>query len=365
MYKARYYKADGAEGGEQQLPDWLFDGVINEAALHQAVKVYQANQRQGTAAAKSRGEVAGGRHKPWRQKGTGRARQGTIRAPHWEGGGVAFPPQPHSWRLKLPKQVRALAHRSAYNARAEAERVVLVDALDFEAPKTRRMVELLQRVGVERKALVLTDGVKHNVYLSARNLPNVIVRPFGQESVYDVLWAATVIIETTALENALPARAHERAQASRGHEPEVRALEAQALEEAEAKRAALSEVRKARRMAQEARRAGVSAPAGSAAKKSAPAKPKVEAKAPKAEKAVPAAKAEKAAPAPEVDALDPATVALPKVGDLADFLARFDDPADIETLRARDSRKTAQSHYDARLLELTGRGTSDEEDGDA
>ena len=100
MYKARYYKADGKKGKARQLPDLLFDGVVNESVMHQVVKAYLSNQRQGTAAAKSRGEVRGGSRKPWRQKGTGRARQGTIRAVQWEGGGIAFPPVPHSWRVR-------------------------------------------------------------------------------------------------------------------------------------------------------------------------------------------------------------------------------------------------------------------------
>ena len=127
MYKARYYKADGKKGRARALPESLFDGVVNDAVMHQVVKVYLANQRKGTGSAKTRSEVAGGSRKPWRQKGTGRARQGTIRAVQWEGGGVAFPPIPHSWRQRVPKKVKALARRSALNDRAENDRVVLVD----------------------------------------------------------------------------------------------------------------------------------------------------------------------------------------------------------------------------------------------
>ncbi len=203
MYKAAYYKTDGKKGRARSLPDWLFDGVVNEAALHQVVKTYLANQRQGTAAAKNRAQVRGGSRKPWRQKGTGRARQGTIRAAQWEGGGVAFPPIPHSWNQKVPKKVKGLARRSAFNNRAEEDRVVLVDGLAFEAPKTARLRDYLATIGAgEGKVLLLTDGVKQNVYLSARNLPNVEVRPFGDESVYDILWAATLVIERGALEKA-------------------------------------------------------------------------------------------------------------------------------------------------------------------
>lgn len=202
MYKAAYYKTDGKKGRARSLPDWLFDGVVNEAALHQVVKVYLANQRQGTAAAKNRAKVRGGSRKPWRQKGTGRARQGTIRAAQWAGGGVAFPPIPHSWNQKVPKKVKGLARRSAFNARAEEDRVVLVDDLAFETPKTARLRDYLATIGFPDKVLLLTDGVKQNVYLSARNLPSVEVRPFGDESVYDILRAKTLVIERGALEKA-------------------------------------------------------------------------------------------------------------------------------------------------------------------
>jgi large subunit ribosomal protein L4 len=202
MYKANYYKTDGKKGRARALPDWLFDGVVNEGALHQVVKAYRANQRQGTAAAKNRSAVRGGGRKPFRQKGTGRARQGTIRAPHMEGGGVAFPPIPHGWNQKVPRKVKGLARRSAFNARAEEDRVILVDPLKFEAPKTAVLRDYFGTIEAKGKILFLTEGLKENLYLSARNLPDVEVRPFGEESAYDILWATTVIIERGALENA-------------------------------------------------------------------------------------------------------------------------------------------------------------------
>ena len=201
MYKARYYKADGKKGKARALPDNLFDGVVNEGVMHQAVRTYLANQRQGTASAKGRSDVAGGGRKPWRQKGTGRARAGTIRSPIWVGGGVAFPPIPHSWRQRLPKKVKALARRSALNDRAERDKVVLADLPVMEAPKTRDLVSFLSSIAPEGKVLVLTDGKNENLYLSARNLSNVSVVPFGGESVYDVLWAYTVVIERSALDD--------------------------------------------------------------------------------------------------------------------------------------------------------------------
>jgi large subunit ribosomal protein L4 len=202
MYKANYFKTDGKKGRARALPDWLFDGVVNEGALHQVVKAYLANQRQGTAAGKNRAAVRGGGRKPFRQKGTGRARQGTIRAAQFKGGGLAFPPIPHGWNQKVPKKVKGLARRSAFNARAEEDRVILVDAFKLDAPKTATLRDYLGSIEAEGKVLLLTEGQKENVYLSARNLPGVEVRPFGEESVYDILWATTVVIERSALENA-------------------------------------------------------------------------------------------------------------------------------------------------------------------
>lgn len=207
MYKARYYKADGKKGRARALPESVFDGVVNEAVMHQVVKAYLSNQRQGTAAAKSRGQVAGGSRKPWRQKGTGRARQGTIRAVQWEGGGIAFPPIPHSWRQRVPKKVKALARRSALNDRAENDRVVIADLPTGDAPKTRDLVAYVAALGAEGKVLILTDGQNERIHLSARNVQTVKVLPFGEESVYDVLWAETVVIERSALENGAAASA--------------------------------------------------------------------------------------------------------------------------------------------------------------
>jgi large subunit ribosomal protein L4 len=175
--------------------------------MWQVVKAYLANQRQATAATKTRAEVKGGSKKPWRQKGTGRARQGSIRAPQWRGGGNVFGPRANrNFKQDVPKQVKWLARRSAYNVRAQDGGILLIDALAFDAPKTRRMAELLAAVGVPQNAgvnvLLLTDGHKPLVHKSARNIPGVMVRPFGQESAYDLLWADTLIIEGPALERA-------------------------------------------------------------------------------------------------------------------------------------------------------------------
>ena len=207
MFKARYYKADGKKGRARELPAAIFDGIVNDGAMHQVVKAYLSNQRQGTAAAKTRSEVRGGSRKPWRQKGTGRARQGTIRAVQWAGGGVAFPPIPHSWRKRVPRKIRSLARRSALNDRAEHGRVVLVELPTMEVPKTRVLKEFLSALGLEGKTLILTDGINTNLHRSSRNLQGVEVLPFGTESVYDALWANTVVIELGALDQVTSAKA--------------------------------------------------------------------------------------------------------------------------------------------------------------
>jgi large subunit ribosomal protein L4 len=200
MFKAPYYKADGKKGRARQLPASVFDGVINDSVMHQAVKVYLSNQRQGTHSAKSRGDVEGGNSKPWRQKGTGRARAGSTRSPLWPGGGIIFPPRPHSWRQQIPKKVRALARRSALNDRAQNDKIVIADMPKADKPKTKELLAFLDAVGAPGKVLVLTDGKNEQVVLSGRNAPRISVLPFGEESVYDVLWAETVVIERSALE---------------------------------------------------------------------------------------------------------------------------------------------------------------------
>ncbi len=199
--EAMTYDAAGQAGGSMSLPDDLFDGTVNEAALHQVVTAVLARGRQGTASTKNRAAVRGGSRKPWRQKGTGRARQGTIRAAQWRGGGRVFGPSPRSYDVKVSKSLRRLAIRSALNARALDGDLALVAPLDIEAPRTRTISELLQGIGSDGgNVLLLTDGHKPNVYLSARNIPHVLVRTWGEASAYDVLWSDLVLIESTALQ---------------------------------------------------------------------------------------------------------------------------------------------------------------------
>ena len=195
------FEADGtARARAVKLPAEPFDGRVHEDAMHQAVKVFLANQRQGTAMTKTRGYVSGGNQKPWRQKGTGRARQGSIRAPNWPGGGTVFGPQPRDYRLHMPQKLRRLARQSALNARARENSLIVIAPLAFDEPKTKRMAELLGRMGLDgHKVLLLTGEPSPNVVLSARNIQGVQVMRYQDASTYDILRADTVIVEEPAL----------------------------------------------------------------------------------------------------------------------------------------------------------------------
>ncbi len=203
-FEAAAYTAQGTARERVRLPEALFDGTVNMPVMHQAVKAYLANQRQGNAATKTRRYVTGGNQKPWKQKGTGRARQGSTRAPHWVGGGTVFGPQPRAYDQYVPRQVRALARKSAFNARARENAIYVIDQFTYEVPRTKALLGLLNRLGVaDQKVLVLTDGVKPNVFLSGRNLPNVHVMPYSDVSTYHLLWSDVVLIEGSAIGHTL------------------------------------------------------------------------------------------------------------------------------------------------------------------
>lgn len=197
---AAAYSALGTPRDKLPLPADPFDGVVHMPAMHRAVKAYLTNQRQGNAATRTRGFVTGGNQKPWRQKGTGRARQGSIRAPNWPGGGTVFGPIPKDYGEQIPRQLKTLARKSALNARAREEAIYVIDRFAYDAPKTARMRNLLARLGVDdQKVLVLTDGSNPNVYLSGRNMPNVQVMPYRDAGTYHILWSDVVLIESAAL----------------------------------------------------------------------------------------------------------------------------------------------------------------------
>jgi large subunit ribosomal protein L4 len=199
-FQAAAFTALGTPREQVKLPSEVFDGIVNMPVMHRVVMAYRANQREGNAATKTRGLVVGGNQKPWRQKGTGRARAGSIRSPLWPGGGTVFGPQPRSYDQQVPKKMKALARRSAFNARARENSVYVIDKFTYDAPKTSVLAGLLQRMGVDdQKVLILTDGAKPNVYLSGRNLPRVEVLPYSDVSTYHLLWSDVVLIEATAL----------------------------------------------------------------------------------------------------------------------------------------------------------------------
>jgi large subunit ribosomal protein L4 len=206
MIEAPHYSSAGAKRDANfALPADYFDGTVNEPVLHQAVKVYLNNQRQGTHMTKSRSFVSGGNQKPWKQKGTGRARQGSIRSPQWRGGGVVFGPTPRDYRTDIPRKVRQLARKSALNARAREGALHVIERLAFRSPKTAQLAGLLGSLGLDgRKALVLTAGHNPNAYLSGRNLPSVEVMTYPEASAYDILWCEAVVVEEGALTGVMP-----------------------------------------------------------------------------------------------------------------------------------------------------------------
>ncbi len=215
-FQAAAYTSSGTPRESVALPGELFDGTVNVPVMHRVVTAYLANQRQGNAATKTRSFVIGGNQKPWRQKGTGRARQGSTRSPLWPGGGTVFGPQPRDYDQQVPRKMRALARKSALNARARENAIFVIDSFGYEAPSTRALADLLARLGVDgQKVLILTDGLKPNVYLSGRNLQRVRVLQYSDVSTYQLLWSDVVLIEAGALGHDLQPVAEKSAAAPR------------------------------------------------------------------------------------------------------------------------------------------------------
>ncbi len=191
--KAPLFSADGKSQGEIKLDSEIFGIEPNMAVLHQVITAQLAAKRSGTASTKTRGEVRGGGRKPWRQKGLGRARQGSIRAPHWVGGGVAHGPKPRDYTQRTPKKMKRLALRSALSARASEEAVMVIKDLDWTTPKTKQAVTLLEAIGAGRKTLVVLSQLDGIAGRSFRNLPEVNLCEPGHLTPYDVLWADSVV----------------------------------------------------------------------------------------------------------------------------------------------------------------------------
>lgn len=200
MPKVALYNVSGSQVGEVELADSVFGIQPNAHVLHSAVLLQQAAERRGTHKTKGRSEVRGGGRKPWKQKGTGRARQGSIRAPQWVGGGTVFGPTPRSYSFKLPRKVRRLAIKSALSSKVIGNEIVVLDQLTLAAPKTKEFAAILNNLKVARKALVVTANYEDNVALSARNIPGVKFVAAEGINVLDVLQHDQLIITKEAVE---------------------------------------------------------------------------------------------------------------------------------------------------------------------
>ena len=196
MSNVSVYNMEGKEVGTLELNDAVFGVEVNEHLVHMAVVRQLANNRQGTQKAKTRSEVSGGGRKPWRQKGTGHARQGSTRAPQWTGGGVVFAPVPRDYSFKMNKKERRLALKSALTSRVQENKLVVLDELKLDAIKTKDMQNVLNNLKVE-KAMVVTDN--ENVIISTRNIPNVITASVATLNVFDVLKYNTVVLDKAAV----------------------------------------------------------------------------------------------------------------------------------------------------------------------
>ncbi|HJV47032.1 MAG TPA: 50S ribosomal protein L4 [Bacillota bacterium] len=199
MPKVALYNQAGAQVGEVELNDSVFGIEPNQHVLHDAVLMQQASLRQGTHDTKGRSEVRGGGRKPWKQKGTGRARQGSIRAPQWVGGGTVFGPTPRSYAYKLPRKVRRLAIKSALSSKVRDNEILVLEGLNFDAPKTKEMTQVLKGLNIDRKALVVTGDFVENVALSARNIPGIKFVTAEGINVLDVLKHDKLIITKDAV----------------------------------------------------------------------------------------------------------------------------------------------------------------------
>lgn len=199
MPKVALYNVEGAQIGDVELNDAVFGIEPNEHVLHLAVLSQLAGMRQGTQSTKTRSEVRGGGRKPWRQKGTGRARAGSTRSPIWRKGGIVFGPKPRKYAFSLPKKVRRLALKSALSAKVANGEIIVVDALNLEAPKTKDMVKILSNLNVNEKATVVTADVDFNVFKSVSNIPGVLPLEAVGLNVYDVLNCGRLVITKDAV----------------------------------------------------------------------------------------------------------------------------------------------------------------------
>ena len=200
MAKVSVLTQTGSSVGDIELNDAVFGIVPNEAVLFEALVQQRATLRQGNHKVKNRSEVAGGGRKPWNQKGTGRARQGSIRSPQWRGGGIVFGPSPRSYAYKLPKKVRRLALLSALSSKVLEENILVLEGLAFDAPKTKNFVQVLKDLSIEKKALIVTADLDETVALSARNIPGISVITASGVNVLDLVAHEKLVITKAAVE---------------------------------------------------------------------------------------------------------------------------------------------------------------------
>ncbi len=200
MPKATLVNMAGEVIGDIELSDAVFGIEPNKTAIHTVVRNHLANLRQGTQSALTKAEVSGGGIKPWRQKGSGRARQGSTRNPHWTHGGVAFAPKPRTYGFSVNKKVRALAIRSALSDKAQEANVIVVDGLKLDEVKTKTFKAFMDKIGADKKAVVVTADVDRNVVLSARNIPGVLTTPANILNAYDLVNADKLVVDKAALE---------------------------------------------------------------------------------------------------------------------------------------------------------------------
>ena len=199
MPKVALYDITGSQIGDIELSDDIFGVEVNTHVMYEAVKNYLANQRQGTQSAKTRADVRGGGRKPWRQKGTGRARQGSIRSPQWKGGGVVFAPKPRDYSYKLPKKIKRLALKSALSSKVQDQEIIVVDSLVLDRPKTKDMVKVLSNLKAGKKTLVVIPERDEAVILAARNIPGVKTAYVNTINVYDILNCDSFLITKDAV----------------------------------------------------------------------------------------------------------------------------------------------------------------------
>lgn len=187
MPNVALYSISGKQVGEIELNENIFGADVNIEAMHQVVRMYLANQRQGTQSALTRAEVRGGGKKPWRQKGTGRARHGSIRSPQWKKGGIVFAPKPRSYRYTVPKKIKRIAMKSALSSKLIDNNIVVIEELNFDTPKTKQVVSLLDNLNVNSKTLIVLADNNENIVKSARNIAGVKTTFVNTLNVYDIL----------------------------------------------------------------------------------------------------------------------------------------------------------------------------------